>query len=321
MSAQVRKLEAELGQPWVGQRFLTALADFRRRHPDVELSLVEAASSELLGGVRSGRLDLALAGLATTTPAGLESVLVTQRLTEHPLIALPPHTGGRTALEEGFARGGQPLRVALEAGDPRVLLELAAQELGVAIVAASAPSDLRVVRITPAMRSRLELVAGRCDASPAADAFIAEVRTGLAPAPRSRPAPAAGTRVSGASARAFGHDLHEHDPTALDVAREPGHPRVIVRHQECRPSVSGAGRAGSAWAAAPIAASASWSSRHSRMVSPASVSSARSSAAEAIQLCSGPSAHGTGTGAALGPAMSLNSATRPPGARRGQVRR
>ncbi len=189
--------------PWVGQWFLTALADFHRRHPDVELSLVEAASLELLGGVRSGRLDLALAGLAATTPAGLESVVVTEqelvaavpdghplarcgavgieRLAEHPLIALPPHAGGRTALEEGFARAGQSLRVALEAGDPRVLMQLAAEGLGVAIVPASAPSELRVVRITPPMRSRLELV-WRADAtpSPAADVFIAEARTALA---------------------------------------------------------------------------------------------------------------------------------------------
>ncbi len=79
VSAQVRKLEAELGQPWVEQWFLTALADFHRRHPDVEISPgIEATSMDLLGGVRSGRSDLALAGLATTTPAGLESILVTR---------------------------------------------------------------------------------------------------------------------------------------------------------------------------------------------------------------------------------------------------
>ena len=189
--------------PWVGRWFLTALADFHCRHPDVEIRLIEAASMELLGGVRSGRLDLALAGLAGTTPAGLQSMIVTEQelvaavpedhalagqraigieaLAEHPLIALPPHTGGRTALEDGFARAGRPLRVSLEAGDPRVLMQLAAQGLGVAIVPASAPHDLRVVRITPSMRSRLELV-WRTDGapSPAAAAFIGEARAALA---------------------------------------------------------------------------------------------------------------------------------------------
>jgi DNA-binding transcriptional LysR family regulator len=192
--------------PWVGQWFLTALADFHRRHPDVEIRLIEAASMELLGGVRSGGLDLALAGLATTTPAGLESVIVTEQelvaavpedhrlgrrraigiedLAEWPLIALPAHTGGRTALEAGFARAGHRPRVAFEAGDPRVLMQLAAQGLGVAIVPASAPDELHVIRITPRMRSRLELV-WRADAtpSPAADAFIGEARTALAARP------------------------------------------------------------------------------------------------------------------------------------------
>ena len=189
--------------PWVGRWFLTALADFHRRHPDVEIRLIEAASMELLGGVSGGRLDLALAGLAGTTPAGLEGVVVTEQelvaavpddhalagqaaigidtLAKHPLIALPPHTGGRTALEDGFARAGWPLRVALEAGDPRVLMQLAAEGLGVAIVPASAPDELRAVRITPPMRSRLELV-WRIDTppSPAAEAFIGEVRAVLA---------------------------------------------------------------------------------------------------------------------------------------------
>ena len=203
--------------PWVEQWFLTALADFHRRHPEVEIRLIEAASMDLLGGVRSGRLDLALAGLAATTPAGLEGIVVTEqelvaavpqghpltrqktigieRLAEHPLIALPPHTGGRTALEDGFARAGQRVRVAFEAGDPRVLMQLAAQGLGVAIVPASAPQGLQAVRITPPMRSRLELVwrAGATP-SPAADAFIGETRTALAARPS--PGPASARRSS-----------------------------------------------------------------------------------------------------------------------------
>jgi DNA-binding transcriptional LysR family regulator len=188
--------------PWIEQWFLDALGDFHRRHPDVEIGLIEAASAELLGGVRTGRLDLALAGLAESTPAGLTGVIVTEqelvaavadghplarrrtigieRLAEHSLIALPPDTGGRTALEQGFARAGCRPRVAFEAGDPRVVMQLARQGLGVAIVPASAPGDLHAVRITPAMRSRLELV-WRADAtpSPAAEAFIGEARAAL----------------------------------------------------------------------------------------------------------------------------------------------
>lgn len=181
--------------PSVGGWLAGALAAFHDRHPDVEITLEEGVSSTLVAGVREGRLDVALAGLAGSPPADLESRTVVEEplvaavAPQHPLasrrkisvlelsrerlIALPPGTGGRAALESGLAAAGTSSRVALEAGDPLVLMELARRGLGVAIVPASAPEDLHVLRIAPELRSRLDLVwraAG--EEGPAARAFI-----------------------------------------------------------------------------------------------------------------------------------------------------
>jgi DNA-binding transcriptional LysR family regulator len=178
------------------------LAAFHAEHPGVEITLVEDTSNGLLDGVRSGRLDLALAGLAGDAPAGLETATVADEelvaavhpghplagrqsitlraLRDHGLIALPRGTGGRTALDEGFAAAGLSPRVAFEAGDPRVLRILAERGLGVAILPASAPEGLHVLSIRPPMRSRLELV-WRADAapSPAASALLTRVNQAL----------------------------------------------------------------------------------------------------------------------------------------------
>jgi DNA-binding transcriptional LysR family regulator len=182
--------------PSVGGWLAGALAAFHERHPEVEVSLQEGLSEALVDGVREGALDVALAGLAGMAPRGLqartvvEEALVAAVSHEHPLarrraitvaelgrerlIALPRGTGGRAALEAGLASAGASGRVALEAGDPVVLMELARRGLGVAVVPASAPEDLWVISIRPALRSRLDLLwrsAG--EESPAARAFIA----------------------------------------------------------------------------------------------------------------------------------------------------
>lgn len=186
----------------VGGWLADALASFHADHPGVEITLEEHTSDALLDGVRSGRLDLALAGLAGAPPAGLETATVrdedlvaaihrghhlakrrtisVRALHDEALIALPRGTGGRTALDEGFAAVGLSPRVAFEAGDPRVLMDLAQRGLGVAILPASAPEDLHVLQITPRMRSRLELV-WRANAPPshAARALLARARQAL----------------------------------------------------------------------------------------------------------------------------------------------
>src|SRR4051794_29457957 len=62
--------------PSVGGRLADPLAAFHAEHPGVEVTLVEDTSDALLDGVRTGRLDLALAGVAGDAPAGLATATV-----------------------------------------------------------------------------------------------------------------------------------------------------------------------------------------------------------------------------------------------------
>jgi DNA-binding transcriptional LysR family regulator len=196
--------------PSVGGWLADTLATFHAEHPGVEITLEEHTSDLLLDGVRSGRLNVALAGLTGAVPAGFATETVTDEelvAAVHPnhrlakrrtitvgalraeaLIALPRGTGGRTALDAAFAVVGGSPRIAFEAGDPRVLMDLAHRGLGVAILPASAPEELHVLQITPRMRSRLELV-WRPDPAPnpAARALIARARQAVAKPTAGRP--------------------------------------------------------------------------------------------------------------------------------------
>src|SRR5690606_33094217 len=59
------------------------LADFHDAHPGVEITLTEGASDALLDAVRTGRVDLALAGVAAGVPDGIEAATIA----EEPLVA------------------------------------------------------------------------------------------------------------------------------------------------------------------------------------------------------------------------------------------
>jgi DNA-binding transcriptional LysR family regulator len=172
----------------VGSWLADPLAAFHAEHPAVEITLVEERSDVLVEGVRAGRLDFALAGMAGPPPAGVESATVVDEelvgavchghaldgrasiplraLARERLVALPRGTGSRAALDDAMAAAGLVARVAFEAGDPLVVVGLARRGLGVAIVPATAPEGLHVLRITPPVRSRLALV-WRADAAPA----------------------------------------------------------------------------------------------------------------------------------------------------------
>ena len=182
------------------------LAGFHQQHPGVTITLREANSSELLAGLASGALDLALVGLAGPPPPGIAIQVVADEplaaavppddplagaataslpeLAGRDLICLPAGTGARTALEQACALTGTRLRVAFEASDPRVLVRLAGRGLGVAVLPASivAGSPLRAVPLTgPGLRSQLAL-AWPADAAsgPAARALIAYARGAVA---------------------------------------------------------------------------------------------------------------------------------------------
>lgn len=152
------------------------LAGFHRAHPGVEVTLTEDDRDRLIESIRTGRLDLALAGhpgpvgsgvavpavaghpgsarpgvavrvvaaeplVAAVGPgdrlAGAASVPL-RDLADRPLITMPPGSGLRAVLDQACAAAGVRPRVAFEASDPVMLARLAARGLGVAILPASA---------------------------------------------------------------------------------------------------------------------------------------------------------------------------------------
>jgi DNA-binding transcriptional LysR family regulator len=171
------------------------LESFNKDHPAVEITLAEAHSSTLIEDVRTGGLDAAIIGVAADPPD-----LVLHTLSDEPLVAavsdrrgkgkidiidlkgrslicLPRGTGIRAILENACAAAGFQPHVALEAGTPQVLAELAERGLGMAILPESVVRNrpgLRALKIAGAdLRGRLAL-AWRKNAprSPAARAFV-----------------------------------------------------------------------------------------------------------------------------------------------------
>lgn len=189
-------------------RLPDVLAGFHHQHPGVVITLGEANSAELLAGLASGALDLALVSLAGPPPPGIGVQVVADeplvagvapddpltavdstslpQLEGRDLICLPPGTGARTALEHAMAVTGTRLRIAFEASDPQVLVHLAGRGLGVAILPASIvrASPLHPVPlIGPGLRSQLALAwNAAATGGPAARALIAHARRALAPA-------------------------------------------------------------------------------------------------------------------------------------------
>ena len=168
------------------------------------MTLTEADSDTLVDGIRTGRLDLALVGLAGDPPAGIESrviideplvaavthgdALAARRTVGRRRLAQPAHVGPpldpglRAALDDACASAGVEANVAFEARDPGVVAQLAERGLGVAIlptsVAEAHSATLHALTVTrPSLRSRMEL-AWRADgpASPAARALVEHVR-------------------------------------------------------------------------------------------------------------------------------------------------
>jgi DNA-binding transcriptional LysR family regulator len=179
------------------------LEAFHAAHPAVEIALSEANSDDLVDGLRAGRLDLALVGLARERPDGIDSVVIIDEplvaavphghplaprtsiglrsLARHAIVSMPRGTGVRAALDHACTAAGIDATVAFEAGDPRVVAQLATRGLGVAVLPASVAhqhrEDLHALAITrPRLRSRME-IAWRAGgpASPAARALIAHV--------------------------------------------------------------------------------------------------------------------------------------------------
>jgi DNA-binding transcriptional LysR family regulator len=134
-----------------------ALAAFHRAYPGVTITLIEDDSVALTERVRSGTADVALIGAAGSAPQGLAALpLVSERLvaavpvdhpgfperqrvtlsglTAFPLVCMPRGTGIRAVFDQACAAQGLTPDIALEAGAPATVADLAVRGLGVAIL-------------------------------------------------------------------------------------------------------------------------------------------------------------------------------------------
>lgn len=142
-----------------------ALAAFHTAHPGVEITLLEDSSDRLVEQVRAGTLDLALVGTSTATPEGLQAMtIISDRLVAamppghplaargritlrdlegHPIVCMPQGTGLRAVFDEACAARGVRPAIALQAGAPDAIADLAARGLGVAILGRSMAQGYR----------------------------------------------------------------------------------------------------------------------------------------------------------------------------------
>jgi DNA-binding transcriptional LysR family regulator len=175
-----------------------ALSTFHREHPGIELELAEATSDHLVAGVRTGSLDIALAGLAGEPPEHLACRIIVSEplvaltppgsdlavrgsveitgLTAYEIICLPVGTGIRDVLDRAFAAklGVRP-EVALVATSPDTVAGLARRGLGVAVLSesmAAAHPGLVAVPIGGVDIPALLALVWQDRASPALAAFI-----------------------------------------------------------------------------------------------------------------------------------------------------
>ncbi|WP_226362513.1 LysR family transcriptional regulator [Pseudonocardia sp. ICBG1142] len=165
------------------------VGDFAVAHPQLEVTLREGTTDELVDELRAGRLDVAVLGFPHAPPDGLdgrvlvESPLVAavaaddpfagraaitcEELAARALICLPRGHGLRAALDAALAARSLTARVGFESGAMTLLLRLAARGAGVAVVPEPALGAAGVaalarppvaVPITPQIRTRLHLV-------------------------------------------------------------------------------------------------------------------------------------------------------------------
>src|SRR5919202_3221111 len=158
------------------------LADFSAAPPAVEVVLVEGSGADLLAALSTGRLDLAWVGRAQPPPSGVQTAVLYEEeqvavvpvagplrgrslavadLASHRLVALPPGTGGRAALDAACAAAGVAPVVACEATGLEMVCLLAERGLGTGVVpasvAAAAADRLRALPLDPPVTSRIEL--------------------------------------------------------------------------------------------------------------------------------------------------------------------
>ncbi|QIS15067.1 LysR family transcriptional regulator [Nocardia arthritidis] len=142
------------------------LAEFHRDYPMVEISLLEASTDELVAGLLDGSQDAAIIAPPATPPTELRLQLIADEalvaavspadpmaanatvtlaeLSGRRLITFSRMIGTHSVIVAAFAAAGLPARIAIEAGDPNVLADLAAGGLGVALLPEPYARDRRL---------------------------------------------------------------------------------------------------------------------------------------------------------------------------------
>lgn len=190
--------------------FFEALAEFHRAHPGVEISLLEGNSDRLVEQVRAGATDLAIVGVGSAVPEGLDALtIVSERLvatvppghpladrrrvtlrdvTAHPVVCMPPGTGLRAVFDQACAaRQLQPV-IALQASAAEAIADLAARGLAVGILSESMAAvhreRLRARIIDDVPTPVLLALVWRPAPSPSVRALVRHARSAFTPSRR-----------------------------------------------------------------------------------------------------------------------------------------
>lgn len=177
----------------------TAVRRFRRRHPNVSLTLRELSVDDQLAGIRARTLDLGV----VRAPVEAVGLSVTELTVDHLLVAVPashPIAGSESVPIEDligeslvalarevvpglhdqlialFAAQGRPARITQEANSLQAVMGLVAAGLGIAVLPSSLRSlsreGIAFVELEPAIESALEGVSRRDEISPLVTAFL-----------------------------------------------------------------------------------------------------------------------------------------------------
>jgi LysR family transcriptional regulator, transcription activator of glutamate synthase operon len=178
------------------------LVRFSEAFPGIEVDLHEGTAGDMRGYLEGDQVDAAFSLLAEDAPPEFEVETLSEEevvaafpagagpdrdrigaaeLGRHQLITPRSGSAIKRALDDFFARAGQPLRISLESGDPFLLRCLVSSGFGAAVLPASLthregpPIDVRGLR--PAIRLPATLIwRKRRHQTPAARAFIDFVR-------------------------------------------------------------------------------------------------------------------------------------------------
>lgn len=179
-----------------------ALGAFHRAHPNVEIGLTTGGSLDFVTAIRDSAMDVAVLGLPdATVPTGVATEVLAHEhlsavmapghrltgrrrlrladLAEETFVDFPSSSPGRAQSNRAFAAAGLTRTVAFDVISTKVMLDLVAQDLAVALLAPAVvpvSRELSVVPITDGP-TRIEYLAwSEFNPSPAALAFIDTLR-------------------------------------------------------------------------------------------------------------------------------------------------